>query len=96
MTQVPGALLPAGSTYGALIYQNKNNATVRQFDEVRPGDVVVLRGTRFSGHRGSLHQKYTVEAGRGGEAVAGVIYEYDSNKRKVRVVLPEEGVAGGS
>lgn len=93
--QVSGALGSVGGTvFGFAVYLNRNNATVRQFDEVRAGDIVTLRYAKFSGHKGGLHQKYSVEAGRSGETASGIITEYDATKRKVRVLMAEEGGSG--
>lgn len=62
-----GLLPPVGNrSYGAVLYQNLANASERHYDEIRRGDIVVFRGARFQGHKGSLHTKYTSEAGTGG------------------------------
>lgn len=94
LKQVEGALPSVGSLgYGALVYVNKSNSYVRQYDEIKPGDIVTFKGAKLQGHKGSLHQKYSVEAGRGDTVNAGIIHEYDPAKRKIRVYLPDEGAA---
>lgn len=85
---VPDALPVIGNrTYGALLYHNLANASVRQFDEIRPGDIAVFRNAKFHGHKGGLRQKYSHEAGvdAGGVPHAGVVYEWDGTKQKIKV-----------
>lgn len=89
ISRVDGALSPVGknNAYGAIVYMNKNNATVRQFDEIRPGDIIRFTNARFQGHKGGLHQKYNSDfPGRS----AGIIYEYDTTKKKLRVYMSDE------
>lgn len=86
LKQVPGVLPPVGTrAFGAPIYTNLANASVRQFDEIRPGDIVAFRNAKFQGHKGGLHQKYSTEAGRGDTIHVGIVYEWDGTKKKVRV-----------
>lgn len=86
LKQVPGVLPPVGTrAFGAPIYTNLANASVRQFDEIRPGDIVAFRNAKFQGHKGGLHQKYSAEAGRGDTIHVGIVYEWDGTKKKVRV-----------
>ena len=77
------ALFPVGTrSYGALVYANLGNASTQQFDEIRPGDIVTFRNAKFSGHKGGLHQKYSVDVGKP-EHVAAVI-DWDGTKKKIR------------
>jgi len=77
------ALLPVGTrAYGALVYANLANATVTQFDEIRPGDIVSFRNARFQGKHGSLHAKYSAEAGKPDHVA--VVGEWDGTKKKIR------------
>lgn len=82
---VPGTLPSIGQkAHGALIYSNLANASVRQYDEIRPGDVIAIKNAKFQGHKGGLHQKYSQEVGK--DAVRlGIAYEWDGTKKKVRV-----------
>lgn len=83
-TLVPNALKPVGNrSYGALVYANLANASVQQYDEIRPGDVVTFRNARFQGHRGGLHQKYSIEVGKPDHVA--VVMDWDGTKKKVRV-----------
>lgn len=82
----PGALLPVGNrAFGAPVYANIGNASVQQFDEIRPGDLVTFRNAKLQGKHGGLHQKYSVEIGVGAGHVA-VVVEWDGTKKKVRAV----------
>ncbi|KAF3491106.1 SH3 domain-containing protein [Arthroderma uncinatum] len=77
------ALLPVGvRSYGALVYANLANASVQQFDEIRPGDIITFRNCRFQGHRGTMHQKYSAEVGKPDHA--GIVSDWDGTKKKVR------------
>lgn len=77
------ALLPVGTrSYGALVYANLANATVTQYDEIRPGDIVSFRNAKFQGKHGSLHAKYSTEAGKPDHV--GVVGEWDGTKKKIR------------
>lgn len=79
----PDALRPVGTrAYGALVYANLANATVQQFDEIRPGDIVSFRNTKFQGHRGPMHSKYSIEIGKPDHVA--VVVDWDGTKKKVR------------
>lgn len=83
LSQLKGALFPVGTrAYGALVYQNIGNATIQQFDEIRPGDVVSFRNAKFSGKHGSLHTKYSQEVGKPDHVA--IVAEWDGTKKKVR------------
>ena len=83
LSALPDALLPVGlRAYGALVYANFANASVRQFDEIRPGDVITFRNTKFSGHRGAMHSKYSIEVGKPDHV--GIVIDWDGTKKKVR------------
>jgi hypothetical protein len=79
-----GVLMPVGSRgYGAIVYSNLGNASTQQFDEIRQGDIVTFRNTRFQGKHGSMHTKYTAEVGKTTDHV-GVVAEWDGTKKKLR------------
>ncbi|KAL2443371.1 SH3 domain-containing protein C23A1.17 [Exophiala dermatitidis] len=79
----PTALLPVGTrAYGALVYGNLGNASTQQYDEIRPGDIVTFRNAKFSGHKGGLHAKYSIDVGKP-EHVA-VVIGWDGTKKKIR------------
>ncbi|KAH8678961.1 hypothetical protein BGZ60DRAFT_525695 [Tricladium varicosporioides] len=77
------ALRPVGSrAYGAVIYGNLANASTQQNDEIRPGDIITLRNTKFQGKHGPMHAKYSMEVGKPDHV--GVVAEWDGTKKKVR------------
>lgn len=84
LSSFKNVLHPVGTrAYGALVYSNLANATVQQFDEIRPGDIVSFRNTKFQGkHGGVMHAKYTLEAGKPDHV--GVVVEWDGTKKKIR------------
>ena len=79
----PSALMPVGTrAFGALVYANVGNATVQQYDEIRPGDIVSFRNAKFQGKHGAMHQKYSEEVGKPDHV--GVVVEWDGTKKKIR------------
>lgn len=78
------ALLPVGTrAYGAPVYANMANASVQQFDEIRPGDILTLRNAKLAGKAGTMHSKYAMDVGMGSGHVA-VVADWDGTKKKVR------------
>ncbi|KAF3939097.1 hypothetical protein ABW19_dt0210304 [Dactylella cylindrospora] len=81
---LPGALPPIGTkSYGISVYQNLGNATSQQLDEIRAGDIITFRNARFQGHKGGLHQKYSLDISKSDHV--GVVYDWDGTKKKVRI-----------
>ncbi|RMZ92543.1 hypothetical protein DV736_g204, partial [Chaetothyriales sp. CBS 134916] len=81
--QLNSALKPVGiRAYGALVYANLANASTQQLDEIRPGDIVTFRHAKFAGHKGGLHQKYSLEVGKPDHAA--VVIDWDGTKKKIR------------
>ena len=77
------ALKPIGTrAYGALVYANLANASTQQFDEIRPGDIITFRNAKFSGHKGNLHSKYSVDVGKPDHVA--VVIDWDGTKKKIR------------
>jgi myosin tail region-interacting protein MTI1 len=86
-----GALPPVGTrSYGALVYANLANATVQQFDEIRPGDIISFRNAKFQGKHGAMHAKYSMDVGKPDHVA--VVIEWDGTKKKVRAY--EQGREG--
>ncbi|KAI5366062.1 Putative myosin tail region-interacting protein Mti1 [Septoria linicola] len=78
----PQALQPVGNrAYGALVYANLANASTQQFDEIRPGDIVTLRNTRFEGTHGAMKHKYKQEYG---SMHVAIVEEWDGTRRAIR------------
>lgn len=83
LTSLSDALLPVGiRAYGALVYANLANATVQQFDEIRSGDIVTFRNSRFQGHRGPMKSKYSIDVGKPDHV--GIVVDWDGTKKKIR------------
>lgn len=83
MASLPDALRPVGSrAYGALVYANLANASVQQFDEIRSGDIVTFRNTKFQGHHGALKPKYSSDIGKPDHVA--IVFDWDGTKKKVR------------
>jgi hypothetical protein len=84
LTPFTDALKPVGSrAYGALVYANLANASVQQFDEIRPGDIITLRNAKLQGKHGAMHKSYAMDVGMGAGHVA-VVVDWDGTKKKVR------------
>ena len=83
ISSLPDALRPVGvRAYGALVYGNLANASVQQYDEIRPGDIITFRNAKFGGHRGAVKSKYSIEVGKPDHV--GVVVDWDGTKKKVR------------
>ncbi|PWW74305.1 hypothetical protein C7212DRAFT_359026 [Tuber magnatum] len=80
---VPNALSPAGHrSYGALVYANLANANTILNDEIRAGDILTFRNAKFQGHKGGLHQKYSMDVGKPDHVA--IVVDWDGTKKKVR------------
>jgi len=92
LASLPAALHPISTrSYGAPVYANLANASIQQFDEIRPGDIVSFRNAKFVGkHGGVMHQKYHLDAGKPDHV--GVVVEWDGTKKKIRAL--EQGREG--
>jgi len=76
-------------SYGAVIYINIGNASVQQYDEIRPGDFITFRNAKLQGKHGGLHTKYSTEIGTFTSTNQGhvaVVTEWDGTKKKVKVL----------
>ncbi|SPO05823.1 related to myosin tail region-interacting protein MTI1 [Cephalotrichum gorgonifer] len=77
------ALRPVGTrAFGALVYANMANASTLQHDEIRAGDIISFRNTRFQGKHGPMHAKYSAEVGKPDHVA--IVAEWDGTKKKVR------------
>ncbi len=85
-SNIKGVLRPVGQkSFGALVYSNMSNATTKQNDEIRPGDIIVIKNGRFQTHKGPLHQKTISEVGINTPHV-GIVNTWDGIKRKLKVI----------
>ena len=91
LSKLKNVLMPVGTrAYGALVYTNLANATVQQFDEIRPGDIVSFRNAKFQGKHGAMHAKYSTEVGKPDHV--GIVADWDGTKKKIRAL--EQGREG--
>ena len=83
LNTISNSLPPVGTrAYGALVYANLANATVQQYDEIRPGDIISFRNAKLQGHKGPMKQKYHVDVGKPDHV--GIVVDWDGTKKKVR------------
>jgi myosin tail region-interacting protein MTI1 len=76
-------LPPVGTrAYGALVYANMANASTQTNDEIRPGDIISFRNSKFSGKHGPMHAKYSMEVGKPDHVA--IVAEWDGSKKKVK------------
>jgi len=83
-SKLENCLPSAGArSHGALVFSNFGNSSARQFDEIRPGDVVAFRNAIFQVH-GGLRGKSTLEVGKPDHVA--IIQEWNGSKRKLKVL----------
>lgn len=83
-SKLENCLPSAGArAHGALIYSNFGNSSTKQFDEIRPGDIVAFRTAVFQGH-GGLRGKVVTEIGKPDHVA--VIQEWNGSKKKLKVL----------
>ncbi|ORY83610.1 hypothetical protein BCR37DRAFT_378578 [Protomyces lactucae-debilis] len=88
---LPGAIPPIGArTFGAPVYLNLANASVTVQDEIRPGDIIAFRNAKFTGHKGAMKSKYSLDVGKPDHCA--IVIDWDGTKKKVRVY--EQGREG--
>lgn len=73
----------ASKTFGAVVYRN-NNGEAKSFDDIRPGDILVLVDAVFEGHRAK-------EVGFGKPHVS-LVTSYDSEKSRFKVIEQVDGL----
>lgn len=84
-SQLPDSvLLPiANKTYGAVVYRN-NNGDTKFYDDIRPGDVLVVVNATFEGsttkHVGVLKPQVSI------------VTSFDAEKNKIKVIEQSEGM----
>ncbi|KAH8989107.1 hypothetical protein EDB92DRAFT_1799831 [Lactarius akahatsu] len=87
---VPNALASYGpGEYGFLVYAQTAAQVHTRLADIMPGDVVVLEGARFKGHKG-LHT-YSMSAGESAPCM-GVVSEFDPKKLKLRALQANQRV----
>ncbi|KAF8272814.1 hypothetical protein EI94DRAFT_1565374 [Lactarius quietus] len=75
--------------YGFLVYAQTAAQVHTRLADIMPGDVVVLEGARFKGHKG-LHS-YSMSVGESAPCM-GVVSEFDPKKLKLRTLQANKRV----
>jgi hypothetical protein len=87
LAEVPNALATHGpGEYGFLVYAQTAAQVHTRLADIMPGDVVVLEGAKFKGHKG-LHT-YSMSVGE----CMGVVSEFDPKKLKLRALQANQRV----
>ena len=73
----------ASGEYGYLVYAQNGSLVQRRVSEIMPGDVVEIHDGKLKGHKGI--QTYHQNVGGSGEALLGVVGEFEAKKSKIRV-----------
>ena len=90
LAEVPNASAAQGpGEYGFLVYAQTAAQVHTRLADIMPGDVVVLEGAKFKGHKG-LHS-YSMSAGESAPCM-GVVSEFDPKKLKLRALQANKRV----
>ena len=90
LAEVPNASSAHGpGEYGFLVYAQTAAQVHTRLADIMPGDVVVLEGARFKGHKG-LHT-YSMSVGESAPCM-GVVSEFDPKKLKLRALQANKRV----
>ena len=73
----------ASGEYGYLVYVQNGSSVQRRVSEIMPGDIVEIHEGKLKGHKGI--QTYHQNVGGSGEALLGVVGEFEAKKSKIRV-----------
>jgi hypothetical protein len=90
LAEVPNASAAQGpGEYGFLVYAQTAAQVHTRLADIMPGDIVVLEGAKFKGHKG-LHS-YNMSAGESAPCM-GVVSEFDPKKLKLRALQANKRV----
>ena len=73
----------ASGEYGYLIYAQNGSLVQKRASEIMPGDIVEIHEGKLKGHKGL--QTYHQNVGGAGEALLGIVGEFEAKKSKIRV-----------
>ena len=73
----------ASGEYGYLIYAQNGSLVQKRASEIMPGDIVEIHEGKLKGHKGL--QTYHQNVGGSGEALLGIVGEFEAKKSKIRV-----------
>lgn len=90
LSQVPGAASAHPPSYGYTIYTQNGTNVQKRAGDIMPGDIVWLSDAKLKGHKGL--QTYSQHVGVGGEALVGVIGEFEPKKFKIRAFQANQHV----
>ena len=82
---VPNAapIAVASGEYGYLVYAQNGSLVQKRASEIMPGDIVEIHEGKLKGHKGL--QTYHQNVGGSGEALLGIVGEFEAKKTKIRV-----------
>ena len=82
---VPNAtpISAASGEYGYLVYAQSGTLVQKRVSEIMPGDIVEIHEGKLKGHKGI--QMYHQNVGGSGEALLGIVGEFEAKKSKIRV-----------
>jgi myosin tail region-interacting protein MTI1 len=82
---VPNAapISAASGEYGYLVYAQNGTSVQKRVSEIMPGDIVEIHEGKLKGHKGI--QTYHQNVGGSGEALLGIVGEFEAKKSKIRV-----------
>lgn len=85
LAMVPNAAVGpnAAGEYGYLVYMQNGPAVQKRASDIMPGDIVEIHDAKLKGHKGL--QTYHQNVGGAGEALVGVVGEFEAKKTKIRV-----------
>ena len=73
----------ASGDYGYLVYAQNGSLVQKRASEIMPGDIVEIHEGKLKGHKGI--QTYHQNVGGSGEALLGIVGEFEAKKSKIRV-----------
>ena len=73
----------ASGEYGYLVYSQNGSTVQKRASEIMPGDIVEIHEGKLKGHKGI--QTYHQNVGGSGEALLGIVGEFEAKKSKIRV-----------
>ena len=85
LSGVPNAapISVASGEYGYLVYAQNGSSVQKRASEIMPGDIVEIHEGKLKGHKGI--QTYHQNVGGSGEALLGIVGEFEAKKSKIRV-----------
>ena len=73
----------ASGEFGYLVYAQNGSSVTKRASDIMPGDIVEIHEGKLKGHKGI--QTYHQNVGGSGEALLGIVGEFEAKKSKIRV-----------